>query len=70
MKDVYLAEDLNIRTYIYTFMHLMQFLDDSACTRLNGKCQSTSRTCSGGKYVSGKCGGPWNRKCCISSGNV
>ncbi|XP_019648044.1 PREDICTED: peptidoglycan-recognition protein SC2-like isoform X2 [Branchiostoma belcheri] len=39
---------------------------DSSCAASGGTCKVTSNYCSG-SYVSGKCGGPSDRKCCVPS---
>ncbi|XP_035689900.1 peptidoglycan-recognition protein SC2-like [Branchiostoma floridae] len=39
---------------------------DGACSASGGTCKVTSNYCSG-SYVSGKCGGPADRKCCVPS---
>jgi len=45
----------------------VQVAQDVKCTSGGGACQNTSCPCPGG-YVTGKCSGPVNRKCCLGAG--
>ncbi|XP_076435368.1 uncharacterized protein LOC143275273 [Babylonia areolata] len=45
-----------------------QAYNDARCTERGGRCQYTSSACDGGSYVRNLCGGPYNRRCCVSSG--
>ena len=50
---------------IIVYYYYYVYYTDYACKVENGKCQLTSKYCSG-SYDNGLCGGPANRKCCIS----